>query len=99
MDIGHLPKNILDKICNLGGTEKQLRCKECKKITKQVSITYGEMFPDDDSIPGHILLAVNNYNPGVTLTLGIPFVCTECGKMKLDGGLISTVMNKHTRAY
>lgn len=96
MDLNHLPKQLIDKIVNLGGTEKQLICLKCQKITKQVSISYSEMNADE-SILGDIFLSINNFNPASVVLLGNPFVCTVCGKVKLDGGLLSTAMNKIPR--
>ena len=91
MDVS-IPKELLNKLINLGGIEKKLKCKSCNKFTDHISVSYSEGADSTfDSFAGRVF----DLLPTNMLVWGNPYVCTKCGRIKCDGGLFSDWWNKN----
>ncbi len=84
-----VPEELLRKFVNLSGHKKTMECKKRQRYTTHVSISNSE--GEDDAL-GKIIMAINDYNPLVTLSQGNRFACTECGRVRFEGGLFSGFM-------
>ena len=97
MHIPPLPKDILNRLVNLGGIEKTLKCRKCKKFKKHISVSYAEIVEDNDLIK--FFGRVSDLNPAANVGVGTPFVCDTCGNVLIEQGLFSDTLNRAMQNY
>jgi hypothetical protein len=86
-------KDLANNIVNLGGVERKLYCSKCKDYTDHISVSYAERHKPNF---GKILMRINDLNPLMTISAGNPYICLKCKRQRLEGGLISDIINdKH----
>ena len=81
-------KVLVNKFINLGGVEKNLKCKHCAEFTDHVSISFANSVDKDDII-GRVAGRINDLIPFVPLIVGNVYECTKCAMLKYDGGMLS----------
>jgi|688.fasta_scaffold1785045_1 hypothetical protein len=87
----NLPREVIDRLVNLGGVEKKLYCKQCNKFTPHISVSQGELYY---SLVGQIFGRVNDFNPASSLGVGNPYICQSCRAFRVEGGLLSDSKNE-----
>jgi len=89
-----VPEELLRKFINLSGHEKTMRCKWCNGYTTHISVSYSEDVYGDDFFASlnKVIMAIHNFNPLVTLTMGNCFACERCRHVRYEGGFFSDLM-------
>ncbi len=105
-DFGTFAGKVAGKVVNAANSSQELMCLgKCDKITKHISISYADVYMSDsdlltgndtvDSIAGTYL----DLFPGVgPLSLGNPYACTCCSKIRHHGGILSSQENESNKS-
>lgn len=96
-DTGNFISRITGKIINAANSDKKMKClgKCGGKITPHIAISYSEC---EEGVE-NFLAALNDYVPVSPILLGNMYACTECRKVRFEGGLGSNRANKMCDDY
>ena len=95
---GELPMVLVKELIHIGGgREKTLKCQECNKFRKHVSVSTGDIWKETFGKIGgkalgkigSLLGRLNDIFPPSVLVYGVAYVCTKCGRWHLEDGIIS----------
>ena len=85
-----IPSELLYKLINVSGVKKSLRCQSCKSFTEHVSVSWAE---GERKTFRQIVGRLSDMAPTQTILFGNPFACTQCGRVRHEGGVISDWYN------
>ena len=90
---------VAGKICNAANGDRSLWCYNCKRVTNQVSVGYGDTAEaDGESGLNSAFWTLYDYVPVCApLTAGNPYCCSICNKIRIHGGILSRVINDDRR--
>ncbi len=89
-----LPKEIVEKLINLGSVQKKLYCLNCNDFTPHISVSWA--YADRGTL-NQIIGRINDWNPVASLVTGIPYTCLNCKAILYSGGLISDPENQRLK--
>ncbi len=91
-NIPSLPLEIVNKLVNVGGLQKKLRCRKCKKYTEHVSVSYSVLAKEKE-LGWKVVGRIYDLLPSWPLVAGNTYVCSKCGEVRWEGGLLSDLFN------
>ena len=87
----NIPTEFLNRLINLGGVKKSLRCDSCEEFTEHISVSWAEV---EKETFYQIIGRLSDMMPTQALLFGNPFACSKCGLVRHEGGFISDWYNK-----
>ena len=92
-ELTNLPKDVINRLINLGGVEKKLLCLKTRKLTLHVSISWAEL--EHRSFFKALDRVGADLNPFFIFAMGSLYICEECNRVRADGGVLSDYWNKN----
>jgi hypothetical protein len=103
LGIGQVIGKLAGKIMNAANGDRKLKCYDCKKITPHIAISYADFIRAggkdnwEADIEGVVLDLVPFSGP--LLSIGNPYACTCCQRIKVEGGIGSNKCNNGYPRY
>ncbi len=103
-DFGAFFGKIAGKVVHAANSDRKLKCYGCNKITNHISISYADAFKaaydHDDNVFRDACGVVMDFLPlSGPLVAGNPYACSDCKKIRVEGGILSNDTNKDLNTY
>ena len=103
-DFGAFLGKVAGKVANAANSDRKLKCDGCNRITNHISISYADALKavngHDDNGFRDAFGVLADFTPATTtLGLGNPYACSDCKKIRYEGGIASNAANKGLNAY
>ncbi|OBQ19670.1 hypothetical protein [Anabaena sp. AL93] len=96
-DFGAFLGKIAGKVANAANSDRKLKCYGCDEITGHISISYADAFKahgGDNVFFATVGVAFDLVPAAYPITIGNPYACNDCKRLRFEGGILSNEANK-----
>ena len=101
-DFGAFLGKVAGKVSNAANCDRKLKCYGCNKITNHISISYADAFKaagSDNIFFATYGVTMDLVPAAFPITFGNPYACSDCKKIRFEGGIASNATNKDLNIY